>query len=254
MSGALASSGALMRRGLNEVLRVPGAAIPGVLAPSIFMLGTASVFGQLTHLKGFPTDKYLSFILPITLLQAAGFSGAATGVNMARDIEFGWFDRLLVSPVPRWALLASTLASATVRAVLPITFALVLAFALGVPFPGVGALALSVGLALAFSVVAAGWGVSVALRFKTQSAAPLMQAGMFMLVLFSPSYAPQSLLTGVLADIARVNPVSHVVEAVRQGFVGGVTWAATWPALVVLAAMLGALSALALWMLERSGR
>jgi ABC-type multidrug transport system permease subunit len=252
--GAVASSGALMRRGLNEVLRVPGAAIPGVLAPSIFMLGITSVFGRLTHLPGFPTDQYLSFIVPITLLQAAGFSGAATGVNLARDIELGWFDRLLVSPVPRWALLGSTLASGALRAVLPITFALVLAFSLGVPFPGVGPLALAVLLALAFSFVAAGWGVAVALRFKTQSAAPLMQAGIFMLVLFTPSYAPQPLLTGVLADIASVNPVRHVVEGIRQVFVGDVTWAATWPALVVLAALVGLLAGLALWMLERSGR
>jgi ABC-2 type transport system permease protein len=243
-----------MRRGLNEVLRVPGAAIPGILAPSIFMLGITSVFGQLTHLEGFPTDHYLSFIVPITLLQAAGFSGAATGVNLARDIELGWFDRLLVSPVPRWALLGSTLASATVRAVLPITFALVLAFSLGVPFPGLGPLALAIVLALAFSLVAAAWGVSVALRFKTQSAAPLMQAGVFMLVLFTPSYAPQELLTGVLADVAEVNPVRHVVEGVRQVFVGDVTWAATWPALVVTASLVAALGALALWMLERSGR
>jgi ABC-2 type transport system permease protein len=58
----------------------------------------------------------------------------------------------------------------------------------------------------------------------------------------------------VLADISQVNPVSHVVEATRQGFVGHVTWATTWPAVVVLAVMLAALSGLALWMLERSGR
>ena len=34
-------------------------------------------------------------------MQGAGFTGAATGVNLARDIEQGWFDRLLVSPAPR---------------------------------------------------------------------------------------------------------------------------------------------------------
>jgi ABC-2 type transport system permease protein len=254
MSAALASSGALMRRGLNEVLRVPGAALPGILAPSIFMLGLTAIFGKLVHLRGFPTDEYLAFILPVTLLQGAGFSGAATGVNLARDIEQGWFDRLLVSPVPRWALLASTFASASVRAVLPVGFAIVVALALGVQFPGAGPLALSVSLALTFALVAAAWATSLALYFKTQSAAPLMQASMFVLVLFTPAYAPQHLLTGFLADFARVNPVSPVVDAVRQGFVGQVTWAATWPALVVLAAMVAGLGGLALSMLERSGR
>jgi ABC-2 type transport system permease protein len=254
MSAALASSGILMRRALHEVLRVPGAAIPGILAPAIFMLGLTAVFGKLTNLDGFPTDHYLSFILPVSMLQGAGFSGAATGVNLARDIEQGWFDRLLVSPAPRWSLLAATAASAGLRAIMPLGFTVVLAFALGVEFPGVGALALSVMLCLAFACIAALWATVIALRFKTQSAAPLMQASMFVLVLFSASYAPQSLLTGFISEVAKVNPVTYVIEAVRQGFVGDVSWASTWPALVVVAAMGGLLYALALWMLERSGR
>jgi ABC-type multidrug transport system permease subunit len=253
MRAAFASSGALMRRGLNEIFRVPGAAIPGILAPSIFMVGLTSVFGNLTALRGFPTDEYLAFILPVTLLQGAGFSGAATGVNLARDIEQGWFDRLLVSPVPRWVLLASLFASASLRAILPITFALILALSLGAPFPGVDGLLVALALAMAFALVAAAYATSLALRFKTQSAAPLMQAGMFMFVLFTPAYAPQERLQGVIADISEVNPVSNVVEAVRQGFIGDVSWAGTWPALVVIAALLAGLSALALWMLERSG-
>jgi ABC-2 type transport system permease protein len=217
------------------------------------MLGLTAVFGKLTNLQGFPTDEYLAFILPVTLLQGAGFSGAATGVNLARDIEQGWFDRLLVSPAPRWAILASTLGSASVRAVLPISFALVLAFALGVPFHGIAGLVLSIVLALIFAVVAAAWGTALALRFKTQSAAPLMQAGVFMFVLFTTAYAPQHLLHGFLSTVARVNPVTKVVEAVRQGFVGSVSWGTTWPALVVLAAMIAGLGALALWMLEHAG-
>jgi ABC-type multidrug transport system permease subunit len=252
--GSLASSGALMRRGLYEIFRVPGAAIPGILAPSIFMLGLTAVFGNLTHLRGFPSDQYLAFILPVTLLQAAGFSGAATGVNLARDIEQGWFDRLLVSPAPRWALLASTVGGACVRAIVPITFALVLAFSLGVPFPGVGALALSVVLALGFAAVAATWATALAVHFKTQSAAPIMQAGVFVFVLFSTSYAPQRVLHGFMSTAARINPVTKVIEGTRQGFVSGVTWGTTWPAFVVLLVLVGALGSLALWMLERSGR
>ena len=94
-------------------MRVPGAAIPGVLAPTIFFLGLTSVFGSLTNLDGFGTDSYESFIIPVSLLQGAGFTGAATGVNLARDIEQGWFDRLLASPASRPALLAGLVFSAS---------------------------------------------------------------------------------------------------------------------------------------------
>src|SRR5688572_29507191 len=67
---------ALVRRSRNELLRVPGAAIPGVLAPTIFFLGLTAVFGSLTLLgPEFGTDKYQSFIIPVSLLQGAGFTG-----------------------------------------------------------------------------------------------------------------------------------------------------------------------------------
>jgi ABC-2 type transport system permease protein len=250
---ALPAAGVLMRRSLNEILRVPGAAIPGILAPSIFMLGLTSVFGGLTGLRGFGTGDYLAFILPVSIMQAASFTGAATGVNLARDIELGWFDRLLVSPVPRPALLASIVASASLRALLPITGTLIVAFAFGVDFPGIGKLLLALGLAAAFAAVAASWTSALALRFKTQSAAPLMQASMFMLVLFTPSYAPQHLLNGFMQDIARWNPVSKVVEGLRTCFVGDVTWATTWPALAVVAALLLAFGAFALRGMARTG-
>jgi ABC-2 type transport system permease protein len=254
MTRSLAMTSALVRRSLNEIVRVPGAAIPGILAPTIFLLGLTSVFGALTRLPGFTTDSYMSFLLPVSMLQAAAFTGAATGVNLARDIEQGWFDRLLASPAPRGVLLAGTVISASVRVLLPISLALVVGFALGVHFPGVGGLALAVLIAATFAAAAASWGVSLALFFRTQSAAPLMQAGMFLLVLFTTSYAPQELLTGWLQEVAKYNPVTKVLEAVRQGFVGGVTWDDTWPGLLALAGLLAALVAVAMRRLSRAGR
>ena len=249
----LSSAGVLMRRSLNEILRVPGAAIPGILAPSIFMLGLTSVFGNLTELRGFGTDDYLAFILPVSLMQAASFSGAATGVNLARDIEQGWFDRLLVAPIPRPALLAATVASASLRCLLPVGTTLAVGFALGVEFPGIGPLLLALCLAALFAAIGATWASALALRFKTQSAAPLMQASLFMLILFTPSYAPQNLLTGFLQDVARWNPVSQVVEAMRSCFIGGVSWAETWPALVVVGGLGALFGAFALRALARTG-
>src|SRR5215218_2931711 len=115
---------ALVRRALNEITRVPGAAIPGVLAPTIFFLGLTSVFGSLTLLPGFDTKSYQSFLIPISMLQGAGFTGAATGVNLARDIEQGWFDRLLVSPAPRPVILAGLVLSAALRSLIPAAFLL----------------------------------------------------------------------------------------------------------------------------------
>lgn len=224
----------LVRRAMNEITRVPGAAIPGVLAPTIFFLGLTSVFGSLTLLPGFDTSSYQSFLIPVSLMQGAAFTGAATGVNLARDIEQGWFDRLLASPAPRPVLLVGLVLSAGLRALLPATFLLIVAFAVGAHWPGLLGLAVAIFVVMGMAVVAATWGTSLALRFKSQSAAPLMQAGMFLAVLLTTAYAPIDLLQGWLQTVARLNPVTQVVEAARQGFVGDVTWAGTWPGLVAL--------------------
>ena len=242
----LATIWALMRRALNEILRVPGAAIPGVLAPAIFFLGLSAVFGNLTLLPGFTSESYQSFLIPVSLMQGAGFTGAATGVNLARDIEQGWFDRMLASPAPRPVLLAGLVLSASFRALVPAAFLLVIGFSLGVHWPGAGGLAIALLITMGMAIVAAAWGTTLALKFKSQSASPLMQAGMLVLILTTTAYAPLALLTGWLQEVARYNPVTQVVEAARQGFVGPVTWAETWPGLLALAGLTTLLVALAL--------
>ncbi len=243
---------ALVRRASNELLRVPGAAIPGVLAPTIFFLGLTSVFGSLNALPGFTSETYQSFLIPISLMQGAGFTGAATGVNLARDIEQGWFDRLLVSPAPRAVLLAGLVISASLRSLIPATVLLIVGFSLGVSWPGLGGLAIALVIVLGMGTLAACWGTVLALRFKSQSAAPLMQMGMLLLILTTTAYAPLALLTGWLHTAARFNPVTQVVETARQGFVGGVTWGDTWPGLLALAGLLALLSALALRGMRRT--
>jgi ABC-2 type transport system permease protein len=253
MRSDLAVVRALVVRALNEITRVPGAALPGVLAPTIFLVGLSGVFGEAARLPGFDATDFRTFIVPVGLLQGASFTGAATGVNLARDIERGWFDRLMVCPAPRTTILLGIVASAALRALLPATFLLLVAFALGVDFPGVGALALDVVLVMGLATAVAFYAVLVALRFRTQQAAPLMQTAGFVAVLFTTAYAPKELLSGWLRAIATVNPVTFMLEGVRQGFTGSVTWGGTWPALLAVAGLLVALGSLAVRRLGRVG-
>ena len=243
---------ALVRRAANELLRVPGAAIPGVLAPTIFFLGLTAVFGHLTLLPGFTTSSYQSFIIPVSLMQGAGFTGAATGVNLARDVEQGWFDRLLVSPAPRPVLLAGLVISASLRSLIPASVLIVVALAVGAHWPGLGGLAIALLIVMGMGTIAALWGCALALRFRSQSAAPLMQAGMFLLILTTTAYAPLALLTGWLHTVATYNPATQIVQAARQGFIGGVTWGDTWPGLLALTGLFLLLGAFALRGMRRT--
>jgi ABC-2 type transport system permease protein len=248
----LATIAALVARAKNELVRVPAAAIPGVLAPTIFFLGVNGVFGSLTNLTGFNASSYAGFTIPVSMLQGAGFTGAAAGVNMARDIEQGWLDRLLVSPAPRWVLLASTVIAAGARALIPATFVLVIALAIGAGFPGIDGLLIAYTMVVLMAAFAACWGAMLALRFKSQSAAPLMQAGMLALIFLTPAYAPMALLQGWLHSAAQINPLTRVIEAARQGFLGSVSWADTWPGLLAASALVVVVGALALREMRRT--
>jgi ABC-type multidrug transport system permease subunit len=247
----------LWRRSLNEVLRVRGALLPATIAPVVFLLGMTGQFGRLTGLDGFPTDSYLSWIVPLSCLQGAGFAGAATGSNLARDIEQGWFDRMLVAPVPRPVLLVGPILGGITRSLVPATVVLIVGLVLGAELTGgvPGLIALYVACT-GFCAVAGLWGTFMALTFRTQQAGPLMQQGVFLAVFLSTAYTPEVLLRGWLAEAAAINPVTHVLELARQATVSGIepSLANTAPGLLALAGMFAALGALALLGLRRMGR
>ena len=247
----------LWRRSLNEVLRVRGALLPATIAPVVFLLGMTGQFGKLTGLEGFPTESYLSWVVPLSCLQGAGFAGAATGSNLARDIEQGWFDRLLVAPVPRPLLLVGPILGGITRSLVPATVVLLVGLALGAELTGgaPGLLALYFAC-VGFCAVAGLWGVFMALTFRTQQAGPLMQQGVFLAVFLSTAYTPEVLLRGWLAEVAPYNPVTYVLEMARQSTVVGIepSLAHTLPGLAALAGLAVVLGALAVAGLRRMGR
>jgi ABC-type multidrug transport system permease subunit len=247
----------LWRRSLNEVLRVRGALLPATVAPVVFMLGITGQFGRLTGLDGFETDSYISWIVPLSCLQGAGFAGAATGSNLARDIEQGWFDRLLVAPVPRPLLVIGPILGAVTRSLVPATVVLIFGLLVGAELTGgvAGLVALYVAGA-GFCAVAALWGIFMAVTFRTQQAGPLMQQGVFLAVFLSTAYTPEVLLRGWLAEAAHYNPVTYVLQMARQATVEGIepSWAHTWPGLLALAGLATFMGSLAMYGLNRMDR
>lgn len=250
-------SAAMWRRSLNEVVRVRGALLPTTVAPIIFLLGTAGQFSRLSDLHGFPTTSYLAWILPLSCMQGAGFAGGAAGANLARDIEQGWFDRLLTSPAPRPLLLAGPALAAMTRALVPTTVILAVGLALGTGLPGgvPGLLALYLA-GVWFCLIASLWGSTLAMRARSQQVGPLIQNGVFLAVFLSTAYTPLPLLQGWLATFAKYNPVTYVLLMARQATVAGIppSWSHTWPGLVALTGMTAVFGALALRQLRLINR
>ena len=220
--------------------------------PVFLTLSFAGAFSGLVLLPGFPAESSLDWFIPMTTLQGGVFAGVTTGMGVARDLESGFYDRILLSPAPPLALLGGPLLAAVGRALIPLTLLLIVAVAGGAHFNaglvGVGILALA---ALGMALVGACWSVALALKFKTMQVAPLMQTGVFLIIFLSTAQMPIEFLTGWLHSVARVNPMTNVLRLARQGFLGDVTWAHTWPGLLALAGMIGVLGAFALRAMKR---
>jgi ABC-2 type transport system permease protein len=233
---------AITGRSLKLIPRLPATFIPSLVMPVFLTLAFSGQFSGLVNLPGFPAEKIIDWFIPMTTIQGAAFAGITTGMGVARDLENGFYDRLLLSPASRNALLAGPLVASVLRSLLPLTLLLVIAILGGAHFHGgflgIGTLAVA---ALGVALAAGAWALGLALRFRTQQAAPLMQTGVFLTVFLSTAQMPLPLLTGWLHDVARFNPMTNVLELARQGFLGDVSWADTWPGLVALGGMIAVL-------------
>lgn len=241
----------IARRNVLNVLRMPSIVAPMVIFPIFLLVSFTSGFTALTRLPGFPTDNFVSWYVPFVALQGASFAGAGAGFGAARDITNGFFDRLLLTPGTRGAVLLGALlgslfrACITIAVVVPTGFALGARMTVGNPLEAVLGLIFVVLGTWAVAAMASLWSLGVAYRAKSERAAPLFFIVVFMALFLSTAQVPiEQMNAGWLQTSARYNPITQLLRFVRQGFVTGVSWADTWPGVLATAAIL---AVLALW-------
>ena len=238
MPSSIAVAWGIAQRSLMLIPRYPSTFIPSLVMPVFFVVAFAGAFAGLTNLQGFPAEQMIDWILPMSTLQGCAFAGITTGIAVARDFENGFFDRFIMSPAPRGAIVAGPLLASTLRAVLPLALLSIVGVLAGVNFKaGVATLIPLAVAGLGVALIAGEWAVGLALRARSQQAAPLMQMALFLAFFLSTAQMPLHLLTGWVHAIARFNPMTNVLELARQGFLGDIAWASSWPGLVSLAGM-----------------
>jgi ABC-type multidrug transport system permease subunit len=75
-------------------------------------------------------------------------------------------------------------------------------------------------LALLLNLAGSLWAIGVAMRLRTQQAAPVMQMPVFLILFFAPVYVPLDLLQGWIHGVASLNPITALLEAGR-GLISG---------------------------------
>lgn len=235
---------ALALRSIVNVFRVPGAFVPILVMPLFFLVAFSGSFSGLARGGLLPTDNMLNWVMPYAMLQGGAFAGMGTAFSVARDLEGGFYDRLLLAPAPRRALILGPLMAAAIRALLPVVIVMPIAVAAGARFTDGPLAVLTLLVALeGAAVLSAMWGLGVALRFKSQRSLALVQVAIFVAMFLSSAQLPVSNLTSWLKPAARFNPVTNVLRLAREGFVDtGIRWEDTWGGLVALVAVGAALS------------
>lgn len=205
-------------RVLRTTFRQPAAVIPGIIISAFFLLVYNASLGNASNfLPGLAGKSYLAFILPVSVISSALSGAGIAGQAIVRDIESGYFDKLLLTPISRGALLLGSMIAGAIVLALQTAVVLTIGLLMGLePATGIGGLLAVMGLALLLGTGFSGFTVGIALR--TGSAAAT-QGGSFLffpLTFLTATFVPVSLLSGWIKTAAEFNPVTYLLEAMRS--------------------------------------
>lgn len=239
----LIQTGALARRAIVGTLRTPQALVPGLFFPLVLMaIFTASFAAAPGSIPGFPPVRsFLDFAIAGAILQGILIGGTTAGAAFALDIEGGFFDRLVASPVSRTAILIGRLAGGVVIAMVQTLLFLAIGIIFGVRVEGgVWGVLVLLLLAALLSVAISGLGVFLALRSGSAEAVQGTFPLFFALLFFSSAFFPRETMSGWFKVVADVNPISYLVEAMRDQVIVGVDPRPTLIGLAVVIALAAA--------------
>jgi ABC-2 type transport system permease protein len=249
---------ALGTRSVKQTFRRPQLFAPIIIFPSLLLAIQTAGAGRAVDLPGFPpVDSFLDFMLAGAMIQSVMLAGNSGGIALAVDIEMGFTDRLLAAPISRFAMVLGRLAGTAVLS----AFAAIWFLAVGLIFgahieEGVpGALLMILFVVLA-GVAFGGIGAAVALRTGRASVVQGLFPLVFVILFLSSAFFPDGLMVEPAATVAKYNPLSFIVEGIRDPVISSLSWDAFWKAIGSLALVGGLsiwLSALALQRRLRTG-
>src|ERR671915_483488 len=219
---ALSASFTFGWRALLKIKHVPQQLMDVTAFPIMFTLLFTYLFGG--ALAG-STGEYLQYLLPGILVQTVVFITMYTGMGLNTDISKGVFDRFRSLPIWRPATLVGALLGDAARYTMASAMVIVLGLVLGFrPAGGAAGVLLSVALVLVFSFGLSWIWTALGLILRTPNS--VMMASfliLFPLTFASNIFVDPKTMPPWLEAIVCVNPITHLVTAVRGLMHGTVT-------------------------------
>jgi ABC-2 type transport system permease protein len=219
----------LVRRNLTTILRTPEAMLPPIAISVFFLVIYQSTLGKAASFIPSIEGAYLGFILPLSIVSASLSGAGIAAQNVVRDIERGYFNKLLLTPINRATLLLAPILAGAVILGLQATIVVGVGLLLGLKSStGVLGLLAVIGLSVLLGMGFAGFTVSAALGSGSAAATQSASFLFFPLTFLAPTFVPLELLSGWLKVAATLNPITYVLEAMRALLNSGWDTTALW--------------------------
>ena len=217
-AGFLADCVGIATRSVRAVPREMEFIVPALVVPVFFY---AINIGALEPLAEAGTGvDFKAFQLPVAITFAV--TGLSRASALVTDIQNGYFDRLLMTPIRRLSLLLG-LMMADLFLITTLSLPVIaMGYIVGVRFdtgvPGIVLFVLMAGLwGLAFT----GFPYAIALKTGNPAAVNTSFVLFFPFMFLTTSFLPYEALSGWLQTIARWNPVTYLLAGMRSLLYGG---------------------------------
>jgi ABC-2 type transport system permease protein len=222
----------LYQRTLIKIFRRPVMVYFSIVQPLIWLLLFGQVFDRIAQAPGFSSAfgglSYQAFYTPAVILQTILFGAGQSGLGLINDLDSGFLSKLLTTPINRLSILLGRVLGDMTRMLFQTIIILLASFLSGLRFTdgaleptityhyGLAGLLGTMGIALLFGITLAGINVSIALTTRNTESTFLVSNFLTLpLIFISSAQLPLELLPGWIQVLARINPVTYAVNALR---------------------------------------
>lgn len=212
-SGFAADVATVARRALRSLLREPEFLGPALFFPVFFyVINIGSLQDVAEQVPGL---DYKAFQVPVAIIFAV--TGVSRASVLVLDVQGGYLDKMLVTPVRRTAVLLGMMVADIVLVLCLSVLVVAMGLAVGVRFE-TGPLGLLVFLAIssAWGMAFTGIPYTVALRTGNPAAVNTSFLLFFPFLFFTSAFVPREVMTGWLGGLAVWNPVTYLLDGLRS--------------------------------------
>ncbi|MFC7580759.1 ABC transporter permease [Schaalia naturae] len=239
----------LTGRSMRRITRSLDTIITTALIPIALMLMFVYVLGGAVDTgAGAGASSYVNYMLPGVLLFTVGSGITYTAVRLFADMKGGIFERFQSMPIARssalWAHALTSLAGNVLSLAIVVAIALLIGFKTGA---GVLAWLAVVGILLLFTLALTWIAIIAGLAAKTSDGATAFSYPILFLPFISSAFVPTDTMPGPVRWFAEHQPVTSIVNTIRNLFeqqpIGDEIWVAlAWCLGILLAAYLIAMA------------